>query len=266
LKPTLAVDIGNSQVKYAFSFDGTDLIELSTIEDLSKLLIENKVTELDFICSNVKTAKEFDYLKESLNAILVDQKIELSTINWTQYFKHGQLFDLRTSFQQTIGQDRLVALYHFSQENHNKQLIIDAGSYLTIDLLDGKHHIGGYIFPGIEALLGAYDKSEALKALRSTIKSEQVFSKAQLSQWPTSSSQAMAQSVHLAFQGILGQTINQARPSKIAVTGGWALNMIPLIEKLIEDKEAQVVFGPNAIALGLLTLANKTRDIEQKLS
>ncbi len=56
----------------------------------------------------------------------------------------------------TLGADRLVQIFYLHHKQQKKQLLVDAGTFTTIDLLSEHGHEGGIIIPGIDTYLDVF--------------------------------------------------------------------------------------------------------------
>ena len=66
-----------------------------------------------------------------------------------------------------LGVDRWLAVLAVSKLTRAPSIVLDAGTALTIDLLDSdKHHLGGYILPGVDLLLSALSEKTAIPGER----------------------------------------------------------------------------------------------------
>jgi len=61
-----------------------------------------------------------------------------------------------------MGVDRWLAIYSVLSDLESYSMVVDAGTALTIDILHGAHHKGGYIVPGYFAQLDSMVTSAAL--------------------------------------------------------------------------------------------------------
>ncbi len=114
-------DIGNSNVD--FYHDG-------------KIWSQNL---MDFKEYKAKEKVYFISVNETISAQLDSNYINIE--NW---------FDFDTIYQ-GMGIDRIAACY--TVENG---IVIDAGSAITVDVMSGKLHMGGYILPGINSYERCY--------------------------------------------------------------------------------------------------------------
>ena len=137
----LAVDIGNSAVKYAF-FDGPALVRTGQVSTSEELLGEPEITTADNIILSSVRAGEAELARQltySGTFISLDYKTPVPLQN--HYLT-----------PQTLGMDRLAAVvganYLFPDFDC---LVIDAGTCITCDFVDQeKNFRGGSISPGLQ--------------------------------------------------------------------------------------------------------------------
>lgn len=60
-----------------------------------------------------------------------------------------------------LGVDRWLAVLAASRFNLDGVMVVDCGSAVTVDVLEGKRHLGGYIAPGLRLMHGALFKDTA---------------------------------------------------------------------------------------------------------
>jgi type III pantothenate kinase len=138
----LIVDIGNSSTKVAI-FDGSKKIDSFRTRqyDCSKIeqLLSPHNIDKAIICS-VKDIPDFIY--------------DLLTINipFTHKLTHRSKFPFSLEYESpgTLGPDRIAAIAGAWFRFPGKEvLVIDAGSAMTFDYLEGKVYLGGNISPGL---------------------------------------------------------------------------------------------------------------------
>jgi type III pantothenate kinase len=146
----LYVDIGNSNIKLVtFDENFSQVITLSysksstsdlIFDALSKLSVPDKV-----ICINVAGEKVYEqfflYCTETWNRVPVLIDID----------KSYPIQGVKTGYHEPtqLGIDRWMAIIAAWNRVNNKVMVIDAGSALTIDLVNEEgQHLGGYIVPG----------------------------------------------------------------------------------------------------------------------
>ncbi len=110
------------------------------------------------------------YSKEALCYISVKQHLDSTIENIASWKNISQQIDLKGAYE-TMGVDRRALCL-----SHENGIFVDAGSAITVDIMqDGKYR-GGFIFPGLKAMLQAYASiSPALETeLNETISLEQL--------------------------------------------------------------------------------------------
>ena len=100
-----------------------------------------KVAAADFEPSSLKEAVYYI----SVNP-LVDEKLAECS-NWHDLKEHIEW----SEYYETMGVDRILAC-----EAIDDGLIIDAGSAITVDLVTKGRFMGGFIYPGLDAMLSSY--------------------------------------------------------------------------------------------------------------
>lgn len=124
-------------------------------------------------------------------------------------------FEMPVHYSETLGDDRLFAGYYvFKKLKPNESaLVIDAGTFITIDVVSSRGFEGGYIFPGVRTFLSSYGKGAHLPVLNEnlTVKLEVL---------PHSTEEAILGAKEIYLNSILKGIVNQTMPSKIFITGG----------------------------------------------
>ncbi|MGE5420208.1 MAG: type III pantothenate kinase [Chloroflexota bacterium] len=138
----IIADIGNTSTKLAL-FDGKKKVSVSRVNDLNcadldKLLTSNRIER--GIVSSVKPLPEFvmDLLFSSIPSVHI--------------LTHKSKLPFRIEYEtpETLGTDRIAAVAGAYQMHPGRNfLVIDAGTAITFDLLEGKNYKGGNISPGI---------------------------------------------------------------------------------------------------------------------
>ena len=132
------IDSGNTRTKIA-KFSESKLEEISYKTDQEALDIQ--VSDTGLYCSVNRSHEEFSNLK-NINDYLEQIKF-------------------KSHYSQTLGVDRRILIASTLKEEHqvSSTVIIDAGSFITVDFIDKDTHLGGYIYPGIENFLYTYSKN-----------------------------------------------------------------------------------------------------------
>lgn len=227
MKNFYSFDIGNSHPHIGIFQDGNlqRVIPLNEFEELP---------QVQFGCASIvgKTPPELTNLLAKLPAL---PKIE------NQLF-----FEMPVHYTTSLGQDRLVSAYHLFQNIQEPTLLIDAGTFVTLDLIDPQGFRGGHILPGKKVLLESYGRAAQLPALNL----DQI--KLEWEQLPQSTEQAIANSVILLYRDFLESFLNRHKVKNIVLTGGSAQFFTPLLPKTLN-----IQLEPHLIHYALQTVGEK---------
>jgi len=138
--------------------------------------------------------------------------------------ENKKFFDMPVNYAETLGDDRLIVAYAlFKQLIAGETILsIDAGTFITMDLIKADGFAGGYIFPGIGTYLSAYQKGSNLPLL-------EMKNHFELKGLPHSTEEAILGATEIYLEAVLASTIKKTSPSKIMITGG----SLDLIKKII---------------------------------
>ncbi len=119
----LLADIGNTHIHL---FDGKEILHLPHKEAIEK------------------------YARHSIDYITVNQALEEQIIQKTNWRNVSSSITLEGAYD-TMGVDRRALCL-----SHRDGLFVDAGSAITVDVMEAGVYQGGFILPGIQALLKSY--------------------------------------------------------------------------------------------------------------
>lgn len=173
-------DIGNTTYHFCNTTNGKDFKVL-----LSDKLPKALDSRIYYISVNKKAAKKL--IKNFPDAIDLKDHIKFNT----KY--------------QGMGIDRILACSYI-----NDGIIVDAGSAITVDIMDNGIHKGGYILPGLNSLKKAYPLIS--KKLKFTFNSD-----VKLNKIPLKTEDAISYAI---MQSIILPIKNIAKKRNIIFTGG----------------------------------------------
>jgi type III pantothenate kinase len=90
------------------------------------------------------------YSKKELYYISVKQELDSTVDNIALWKNISANIQLQGAYE-TMGVDRKVLCL-----SHENGIFVDAGSAITVDIMEDGHYKGGFILPGLEAMLQAY--------------------------------------------------------------------------------------------------------------
>lgn len=137
----LCIDIGNTRAKLAV-FNGKDIVHYGVEEEallsVVQLTKEYKIDQAIICSTRTRNEKLIYFLKDQMKTIILDHQTRVPIKN--NYDTPG-----------TLGKDRLAAaVAAYTRKPNQNHLIIDAGTCMTLDLVDESGtYQGGNISPGI---------------------------------------------------------------------------------------------------------------------
>ncbi len=181
--------------------------------------------------------------------LLVKPSADLKSLRLPTTFGFNFL-GMPVHYANTLGDDRLICAYDTFKKmsGPSKTLIIDSGTFITMDLLDETGFLGGYIFPGVNLFLASYHKGSNLKNFE--IKKD--FS--QIDYLPKTTEEAILGATDIYLVSILESLIKKNSPNKIVLTGGNCVFMKNKIENLNLSK-APLDMNPHLIHSALFEIA-----------
>ena len=218
---SFAVDIGNSSVKFNSRSDASQVQGLSPEFDTQQLeaVVDRPESGCAtwFVCSVNRDTKQH-FAKTVTAAFPKDSIVEL---------EHGDV-PLSTDDlcdRSKLGLDRLVAAFA-ARESFNEEslIVVDAGTAVTVDVVQGQSFKGGLIFPGPSTSLSSLSAlTDALPDLAEKWK-DVANTNRQTIQIGTDSEPAILLGVHQHFVcglvALVNQLRNQHADAKVICTGG----------------------------------------------
>lgn len=203
-KQVYTIDIGNSSIKVGL-FDGETFSKVHKADP-------SEVIDLSFpaIVSNVR--------KTSVN-IIAPRVFETASL-----FKNGKFLDMNVHYSETLGNDRIVAAYEAYKclSKNERSLVIDAGTFLTVDVVSVQGFEGGFILPGIDLIQGCYDSGELLQNPEEVVS----FNKSII---PKNTAEAISLGAQRLVASTLEDIVNTFSIDSVFLTGGSIEALKPLI-------------------------------------
>lgn len=203
----VTLDFGNTNPHAGlFSKSGNEwkLNKVVAFTDLQDALSELKLTpdNTNFVLSEVKNrdAELTPYLNQGYLITRVKE-----------YWRGKMFAGMPVNYAQTLGEDRLIQAFYLFKKYKTKSIIIDAGSYTTMDVLNEEGFRGGYIVPGLKNYFSSFDAGELLKGVERETNL--------LMDLPRDTKSAMSAS-YQAFGALLHNLIDQHKIQKVFLTGG----------------------------------------------
>ena len=157
-----------------------------------------------------------------------------------EYWRGAKFAGMPVNYANTLGEDRLIQAFYAYKKIKDNTLLLDAGTFLTMDVITPTGFQGGYIIPGIETYLSIFKKGEQLKSLELDENVSLAL--------PKTTSEAMRDS-YSSFAALAQKLIQDYKIQKVLITGGKSA----LWKKIFDDLalSVSVQSDPNLIHFSL---------------
>ena len=236
-------DIGNTEVKICFFYNGLKKKYLFKTDSLNKKIIRNKFNFLrkkiylkNAIISSV-VPKTFSQIKKIFFNLYKVNCVELKKLNLTR------LINIKVN-KKEIGSDRLANAISVMSKKKNF-IVVDFGTATTFDVIKKNNYLGGVIAPGVALSLDNLIKKASLIPNIELHKSKSIIGK--------NTKQAVLSGFFWGYNGLINGIISKIKKKtnqkyKIIFTGGLA----HLFNKDIKDK---VTIDKNLTINGLIKVS-----------
>lgn len=152
------------------------------------------------------------------------------------YWRGERFAGMPVNYAKTLGEDRLIQAFYAYKKLKENILIIDAGTYVTMDVVTSSGFLGGYIIPGIKQYFKSFQQGEQLKEVDLVGTPE--------TSLPHLTSHAMRDS-YIAFAALAQKLITEHSIQKVLLTGGQGA----LWKQFFDSQSSSVVVqeGPDLI-------------------
>lgn len=161
-------------------------------------------------------------------------------------YKNKSFLDLNINYSDSLGMDRIAQAYlafKMLTPDTKNILVIDIGTYITMDVINKKGFIGGHILPGMNSFFSSYQNGELLKKFPLNDKSIKLNEKI-----PTDTETAMANSFPLMLTSTAYMMAKKHKINLVILSGGGAnpFHQI-LLNELIEIQNLTITSRPHFI-------------------
>lgn len=224
----ITLDFGNSNPHAGIFLKENSSWNLKTVCSISKLektLFEMKLNpgNSSLVLSQVKS---YD---EELN-VLLNEGYLLTRIK--DYWKGGRFAGMPVDYANTLGEDRLIQAFYVFKKIKENVLLIDAGTFVTMDVITSTGFKGGFIIPGLKNYLQLFKHGEQLQdfELHLDIKTH----------LPKVTSDAMSWS-YSAFAALAQKLNKEHNITKILITGGQGEQWAKMFEETELSSNFQLI-------------------------
>lgn len=148
-----------------------------------------------------------------------------------------------------LGVDRWLAMLGVRSQLAGPFLVVDAGTAMTLDAVDGQgRHLGGYIVPGFRLQCRALDAGTARVGLSDAPPS---------ADWGRATAEAVANGVLLGLAALVDRALIELRRGvgdtcRLVLTGGDAARIAPVLESAAPVVDEDILFRGMLVQLAAL--------------
>ncbi len=196
-KKIASIDIGNNHTNVGLL--NKDQLEILSLADF---LTHYNAEEFYFAVSEV--------------GIPPEEIGEIQEIPLREQFRMGQFLDMPVAYGKSLGDDRLYPAYQVFKNYHGISMILDLGTFLTIDFISHeKGFLGGFIVPGLDEFLAVFKRGRLLPDLK-----KEELTGSELTPLPTNTVEAGLKGSQLYLQGLISRAVKLYPVTQVILTGG----------------------------------------------
>ena len=160
---TLTIDNGNTNPHIGL-FEEESLVKVLPLEEIEtiKSFLAKEHQKEEAIQAIISNVGDKEKLQQKLS--LLSPKFQLRFI--TEIKEERSFLNMPVSYSMTLGDDRLCQAYFAWVTNRKDSVVvIDSGTFTTVDFVSPKGLLGGYIFPGPQTYLNSFQRGSDLPIL-----------------------------------------------------------------------------------------------------
>lgn len=196
------------------------------------------LTQLEMNASNTQLVLSEVKEREEELFPLLQQGYLLTRLK--DYWRGAKFAGMPVQYAKTLGEDRLITAFYAYKKEKIPTLLIDAGTFVTMDVVTSEGFQGGYIIPGTQSYFASFNRAEKLKDVELHADFH--------GKLPQETAKAMSES-YSAFAALAQKLISEHKIKRILLTGGQNLLWKSFFEELPEGVVLQT--EPNLIHLAL---------------
>lgn len=204
----VTLDFGNTRATAGiFSLEKTPKL----LKKLPLSALKENLSQMGFSAHNAQIALSDVRPREEELRSFVEEGYFITRVK--DYWKGKRFHGMAVNYTETLGEDRLISAFYVFKKLKTNALIIDAGTFVTIDVITQEGFQGGFIAPGTEAYFSSFQRGENLKSVSLTPSTMKGI--------PHDTMEAMARS-YSAFAALVREITREHQIQKVLITGGGA--------------------------------------------
>jgi pantothenate kinase type III len=194
--------------------------------------------ERDCFIDEVESNADYFHIASTVNE-------EISAdLDVAQLRKKNSFLEMELNYSTTLGIDRLVCAYALFPATE-KLIVIDTGSFTTVDSIDDRSFYGGPILPGLELISSTYEKGAQLHAPQRLCTPNEIHTQ--------STAEAINQGYFYSTIIPLVEIIKRQEVGQVVLTGGASNEVQKLLKEQLND--ISIHYKPNLLFEGLKKIA-----------
>lgn len=252
----LTIDVGNTHSKASLLDEKHTILSTFPLSDLDKKIPYFQLNAQNTLAGISSVKSQFQ------------QHIPFKQFLVADYFhssgQHSSFLDMPVHYTKTLGLDRLIQawyLYYHLHHSKKKMLLIDTGTFTTVDFIDETGLKGGLILPGLGTILNSYSQGDQLRSHLlnndnkvNTKKIETKELNLLFQNIPHSTNDAIEAGALITFLAPLLTIIHQNPDYKLVITGGNAHILNSYLQSQHQDEVqplASIHFEMNLIHIAI---------------
>jgi pantothenate kinase type III len=215
----ITLDFGNTHATAGiFSLSGktSTLIKKVPLSELRMYL-----SQLGYSAHNAQIVLSDVKPREEELQTFVEEGYLLTRVR--EYWRGKKFHGMNVDYSDTIGEDRLITAFYTYKTFKLNTLIIDAGTFVTMDIVTPNGFEGGYILPGPHSYFKSFERGENLRSFELKVNADQSL--------PHDTPAAMTGS-YTAFAALARELIGKHQIQKVLITGGDSALWSQLLSEL----------------------------------
>lgn len=207
------IDIGNTNKKYSLWIN-KEIVEYDDYSDYSVLSPNAKI-----IVSSVR--------QDEFHCPLPYMRLK-------QIINKNSFLDMPLFYSKNIGEDRLASAYYVFKNSKERSMIIDSGTFTTLDIISTKGFEGGIILPGLDLLKENYTQGQLLMSYTLDLNRAKLLVTNNI--MANNTKDAINDGLFLTFLSPIKEYINQNTIKRIIITGGNATILANILIEIYSYK------------------------------
>jgi type III pantothenate kinase len=233
----LTLDFGNTR-PHAALFRNDQLTESGLVSDISGWMHKHSLGFGDVSAVLSEVRQYNDQLDPLIKEGLLIDRVK-------DYWKGEKFAGMPVRYEKSLGEDRLIAGWWAYRSKELPVMVIDAGSFITVDVITSDGFQGGHILPGFQLWQQMIDSGEKLNATKAHGLKPEIIT---LQELPHETAQAI-QGLWTAYAQLIEKSMLRFNMKSVLLTGGDSERLQRILNPLLPHVQIQVEKNLQHLAL-----------------